>query len=55
MPIRATANVLNTEMHLNLKDIHLNLKYIKNQASQVALVVKNLLTNAGDMRCRFDP
>ena len=26
-----------------------------NWASQVALVVKNLPANAGDMRCRLDP
>ncbi|MFW9299626.1 hypothetical protein, partial [Glaesserella parasuis] len=27
----------------------------KNWASQVALVVKNPLANAGDMRCQFSP
>ena len=29
--------------------------YILEWISQVALEIKNLLANAGDIRCRFDP
>ena len=38
-------------------DIALTIIYTlyNNRASQVTLVVKNLLANAGDMRCGFDP